>query len=65
MRKIRKLQSDFSLLRDLDSWNDKMNETARECFKAEMKGREYGYEALHDAWNWFLTGYDAGARMDQ
>ena len=37
---------------------------AFDTFVIEMKDKQYGYEALSSAWNWFFSGWDARARFD-
>lgn len=32
---------------------------AADAFRAEMRGRQYGYEETLDAWWWFLAGWKA------
>ena len=55
--------SDFSLLQDSESWQDPQNSKARQAFVKAMRGRAYGYDAygydaLRDAWGWFLIGWN-------
>lgn len=30
---------------------------AKEEFERQMAGRQYGYDALRDAWGWFVCGW--------
>jgi hypothetical protein len=46
--------SDLSLLPDKAHTH-----AAYASFVKEMQGRQYGDEALNDAWLWFATGWDA------
>lgn len=46
------------LLRDCKSWQH-ATFASRKMFIKEMRGRQYGWDALTDAWNWFLTGWKA------
>lgn len=59
VRVVRQLRSDFSLLSDSASWIDPNNLQARNAFTVAMANKAYGYEALHDAWSWFLTGWNS------
>lgn len=43
----------------VDTWHDRRNRDARRAFVKAMKGRRYGFEALLDAWVWFLDGWNA------
>lgn len=45
-------------LADVQSWVS-AGLPARNAFKLAMKGRQYGREALLDAWCWFLAGWEA------
>lgn len=38
---------------------------AKEKFVEQMKGRLYGYEALRDAWLWFLHGWIEAGGMNE
>lgn len=33
------------------------------AFCQEMESRQYGADALNDAWNWYSSGYDFAAEM--
>lgn len=50
----------FAQSYELSSWHDPTNAKVRQAFILSMKGRQYGYEALRDAWGWFLEGYTRG-----
>lgn len=49
------LASDFSLIRDVDA----KAHPAYAAFVEEMRGRDYGDEAINDAWEWFKTGWES------
>ena len=53
--KVSSLASDFSLIRDAGA----REHPAYKSFVKEMEGRDYGYEAINDAWDWFKVGWDA------
>ena len=36
---------------------------AWKLFVEEMDGRQYGYDALSNAWEWFKSGWDAADRI--
>lgn len=48
------------MLKDVASWNDPKNVHAKRWFCQAMLGRQYGYDPLLDAWNWFLKGWFGG-----
>jgi hypothetical protein len=47
-------ECDFTLIDKEDR-----DHPAFEAFQIEMSGRDYGWEALNDAWYFFKTGWDA------
>lgn len=49
-----KLKSNFALIRDPGA----KNHSAFAAFKREMKGKQYGEEALNTAWIWFRAGWE-------
>ncbi len=42
-------------LRNCKSWKCALA-SWKKAFRAEMKGRAYGYEATFSAWEWFVRG---------
>lgn len=49
------LRSDFSLIDNADK-----KHAAWGAFKSAMRGKQYGRDALNDAWAWFRKGWDEG-----
>lgn len=49
-------RSDFTLIDDPAF----RTHAARNAFKAAMRNRAYGREAINDAWAWFRVGWDDG-----
>lgn len=45
------------LLKDAASWNAASSHQ-RGAFVVEMKDRSYGWDALTQAWAWFLAGWN-------
>jgi len=50
--------SDFSLIVDRGF----ASHPAHDAFVHAMRNREYGWDALNDAWAWFSDGWEAAAR---
>lgn len=48
------------MLKDVPTWNDPSNEHAKRWFCQLVTRCEYGYDALLDAWSWFLKGWFGG-----
>lgn len=48
------------MLKDIPSWSDRKNVHAKNWFCRAMTNRQYGYDALLDAWTWFLKGWFGG-----
>lgn len=44
---------------DVSTWHAPENEGARKAFVRAMRGKQYGYNALLDAWVWFLHGWES------
>lgn len=48
-----------TLYRLSKTWRDSYKFHVREEFIQEMSDKQYGYEALLDAWTWFHSGWKA------
>jgi hypothetical protein len=46
------------MLRDVRSWRN-TTYSSRHAFLREMRGKQYGYGELLNAWGWFLAGWCA------
>lgn len=51
------------MMTDVPSFVDPINNNARVGFKLQMCRCEYGYDAMLDAWHWYLAGFDEGNRL--
>lgn len=45
-----------SLLKDYKLWSH-CSPRCKQSFIYQMRGRQYGWDALHDAFNWFVEGW--------
>lgn len=46
----------YRTLSDVGTWNHSTNEI-KQAFIRQMRGRQYGWDALYDAWGWYLSGW--------
>jgi hypothetical protein len=53
---MRKLVSDFTIITNVTP--TVVDHPAWPAFLVAMDGREYGHDALWDAWLWFANGWD-------
>lgn len=49
-------------LRGRLSWLD-ASQDLKTAFKRSMRGRKYGWQECHDAWEWFAAGWYARVRQ--
>lgn len=47
-----------AVLKDTVSWHQ-AEPHCRGAFAVEMRNRQYGHDALTQAWGWFLAGWNA------
>lgn len=52
------------MLKNLPAYNAYIFEVIRIDFAKAMHGRQYGYEALSDAFVWYLQGYLDACKID-
>lgn len=55
---VNRLSSDFAQIEDAKA----KEHPAFAAFVKKMEGRQYGYEAINDAWIWFRSGWDDAKR---
>lgn len=53
MMRIRQIES---LMRETKLWQH-CTPPCKAAFIQQMRGRQYGWDALHDAFNWFVEGW--------